>query len=93
MNNWFVYILKGKNGYYYKGLTNNINKRLHQHELGQNNTTRQMRPLILIYVEICSTRQEARNIEKYFKTGSGRDLIRNELDLNSRGGEMVYALA
>ena len=73
--NWFVYILKGNNREYYKGLTSNLEKRLNQHLLGQNTTTKQMGGFVLVHVEVCHSREEARNLEKYFKSGFGREVI------------------
>ncbi|PIW73407.1 endonuclease, partial [Candidatus Roizmanbacteria bacterium CG_4_8_14_3_um_filter_34_9] len=43
MEDYYFYILKGINNQYYKGITYNINKRLRQHELGQNKTTKKMK--------------------------------------------------
>jgi putative endonuclease len=76
MKDWYVYILKGSNGVFYKGFTNNLKKRLHQHELGQNETTRIMKGFSLVYVEVCNTRIEARKFEKFLKTGFGREIVR-----------------
>jgi len=76
MEEYYIYILKGKNGTFYKGITNNIKKRLHQHELGQNETTKDMRSYELVHVEIIKNRNEARKLEKYFKSGFGREIIK-----------------
>lgn len=77
---YFVYVLKSiKTGMYYKGLTDNIERRYKQHIEGKVNSTKRQLPLILIHVEICSNRQEARMLEKYFKSGYGREIIK-EID-------------
>jgi len=76
MEDYYFYILKGINNQYYKGITYNINKRLRQHELGQNKTTKKMKNFKLVYVEICRNRLEARKLEKYFKSGIGREIIK-----------------
>ena len=34
-----------------------------------------MKPLKLFHVELCKTRKEARKLEKYFKSGYGREII------------------
>ena len=82
-NMYYVYVLKSlKNGTFYKGLTNNLEKRIKQHELGQCLSTRNIRPLVLIHVEICSNRIEARKIEKYIKSGIGREIIKEFLESN-----------
>lgn len=73
---WFLYVIKGNNGVYYKGITNNLEKRLHQHELKQNKTTRLMKYFTLIHVEIFDSRKDARQTEKFFKSGFGREIIK-----------------
>jgi putative endonuclease len=80
MENWYVYILKGRNGRFYKGFTNNLERRLYQHESGQNKTTKNMKSFLLTHVEICKTRIEARKLEKFFKSGFGREIIRELFD-------------
>ena len=73
---YFVYILKSlSSNFYYKGTTNNLPRRLTQHYNGQSPSTRKRLPLKLIHVEICQTRKEAREIEKFFKSGFGREII------------------
>ena len=77
---FYVYVLKSiKTGEYYKGLTGNIEKRINEHIKGKSRTTKKMLPLSLVHVEIVPTRSEARRIEKYFKLGSGREIIK-EID-------------
>jgi putative endonuclease len=77
---YYVYILRSlKTGEYYKGLTNNIDIRLEQHFQGKSATTKKMLPLKLVHVELLSLRSEARILEKYFKSGFGREIIK-EID-------------
>lgn len=74
---YYVYILKSlKTGELYKGLTANVDQRLKSHLAGKTKSTRIRLPVELMHVEICNTRQDARKLEKYFKTGNGRELIR-----------------
>ncbi len=78
---YYVYILVSeKDGKFYTGITNNINKRLKQHNHGYKATrsTLNRGPFKLLYVQICHDRIEARSFEKYLKSGEGREL-RNEL--------------
>lgn len=73
---YYVYVLKSlKTGEFYKGLTDNIDRRLQEHFLGKSPSTRFRLPLILIHVELCNDREEAREIEKFFKSGFGREII------------------
>jgi len=71
---YYVYILQSvKTKSLYKGLTDNIERRLNQHYAGQVISTKDKLPLALIHVELCSSRTDARKLEKYFKSGFGRE--------------------
>ncbi len=60
----------------YKGLTNNIERRLKEHNSKQQKSTKAFAPWKLIYKEEVKTRLEAREREKYLKSGIGRDFIK-----------------
>lgn len=77
---YFVYIFLLRTGEFYKGLTNNIERRINQHKDGQVLATRNKLPFELIHVEIVKTRIEARTLEKYFKSGYGRENIKEIAD-------------
>ncbi|MET0393438.1 MAG: GIY-YIG nuclease family protein [Chitinophagaceae bacterium] len=62
--------------YIYVGLTNALVRRFHQHQSGQNSTTKPYRPFILLQQESCPTRIEARIREKYLKTGVGKEFLK-----------------
>lgn len=64
----------------YKGLTSNLEKRLHQHRLGQSNSTKFFGKFKLVLSEIFLTRAEARAREKYFKSGSGREWLQKQIE-------------
>jgi len=75
---YYVYILKSiKTGEFYKGITNDLERRLLEHNSGKNFSTKGKRPWKMIYYEECSDRIEARRKEKYFKSGFGRELLKN----------------
>lgn len=79
---YFVYILQSlSTGEFYKGLTDNIERRLHEHFNGRSPTTRTRLPLKLIHVEIYASRYEARKAEKFFKSGYGREVIKELAEL------------
>ncbi|MCX7875381.1 MAG: GIY-YIG nuclease family protein, partial [Melioribacteraceae bacterium] len=59
-----------------------IERRLHQHNSGYNKTTKPYKPFKLIYFEKLESRIEARQREKYFKSGIGREKIK-ELKLRA----------
>lgn len=78
---YFVYVLKSQaDGRLYKGMTNNIERRIYEHNIGKHKSTRPYRPWILVYSETNENRVEARKREKYFKSGIGREFLKNLLD-------------
>ena len=62
--------------YIYVGMTSNIEERLHRHNSGYERTTKPYRPFELIYKELVVSRAEAREREKYFKSGIGKDYLK-----------------
>ena len=60
-------------------MTNDIERRLHEHQQGWNKTTKPYRPFDLVHSEEYTTRVEARKREKYFKSGSGKEYIKRTL--------------
>jgi putative endonuclease len=56
-------------------MTVDVIERLKQHNLKQNKSTKAYAPWKLIYKEEFETRLEAREKEKYLKSGVGREFI------------------
>ncbi len=57
---WFVYIMECKDGSFYTGITNDIERRQQQHNDGTaSRYTRSRRPVILRYQEVCESRSQA----------------------------------
>ena len=54
-------------------LTNDVNRRLDEHNNGYNKPTKPYRPFKLILTEKFETRSAARTREKYLKSGSGKE--------------------
>ena len=75
-----VYVLKDKNGCFYKGVTNNITRRLREHRSGKTITTSKMEDVNVVYTEIYDDFLEARNREVYLKSAAGRRFLRKELN-------------
>ena len=74
---FYVYAISSKvKNYIYVGLTNNFERRLDEHNSGQNKTTRPYKPYKLILVEKFETRLEARLREKYLKSGIGKEFLK-----------------
>ena len=76
---WYVYLLQNKQGRWYIGSTNNIQKRILSHNTGKNQATTHWIPWKLIYCEISVNRDDARAREKYLKSGMGRKYLKNRL--------------
>ena len=77
---FFVYVLQSeKDGRLYKGLTQDVEKRLLQHNAGENRSTKGFCPWRLVHRRPFSTRLEARAYEKYLKTGAGREFLKEIL--------------
>ncbi len=82
VNMWYVYILESlKNGRYYTGHTNNLERRLLEHNKGLTKSLRFLRPLKLVYKEEYSSRLDAARREKFLKSGKGRELRKNLLGI------------
>lgn len=72
-----VYALKSeKRNYIYVGMTSNLEERIKRHNRGYEKTTKPYSPFKLIYTENCTTREEARKREKYFKSGVGKEFLK-----------------
>jgi len=80
---FYVYILRNPDGRTYVGQTNNIERRLSEHNdpdyRGTLYTKRFQLPWKLVHQEYFSTRKEAMRRERELKTGKGRDWIRNNI--------------
>jgi len=74
-----VYVLKDRSGKLYKGLTNNLERRLKEHKSGKTRTTSKMEDLGVAYKEIYQNFDDARKRELYFKTSAGRRFLKGKL--------------
>ncbi len=75
---YYVYALKSINKrYIYVGLTNNVERRVGEHNTGKEQTTKPYRPFKLLITEELRTRVEARKREKYYKSGIGKERLYN----------------
>ena len=57
-------------------MTNNLKRRISQHNVGKVRSTKAKKPFKLIYQESFNSRIEAREREKYYKTGFGREQLK-----------------
>ncbi|MBP9827686.1 GIY-YIG nuclease family protein [Patescibacteria group bacterium] len=66
---WFFYVLQSmkEGNYFYKGSTNDLERRLHQHNTGEVDSTRPYRPFRLVYYEAYTNELTARLRESSVK--------------------------
>jgi len=77
---FYVYVLKSeKDGNLYIGKTKDLKKRFKKHTDGQVPATKNRRPLQLIYYEAYTNKVQWSKQEKFYKTGIGRDTLKNKL--------------
>ncbi len=77
---YYVYILRSiKDGNFYTGYTNNIIKRIIEHNKGRVESTKKRVPFELVYWEGCLNQQDATKREKYLKTAWGKRYIKNRI--------------
>jgi putative endonuclease len=77
---YYVYLLiSEKDGNFYTGSTADLKRRFEEHNSGLVNSTKNRLPLKLIYYEACLNETDARNRERYLKSGMGKKYLRNRL--------------
>jgi len=73
---YFAYVLESeKDGSFYTGFTQDLGRRLQQHNNGKVKSTRYKRPLRLVYNEAYPSATEARKREHYIKSQKSRKFI------------------
>lgn len=76
----YVYLLRSKkDDSLYVGYTKNIKKRLEEHNLGKNFSTKAKKPWVLIFFEAYVEQGDATRREKYLKTSQGSRLVKRML--------------
>jgi predicted GIY-YIG superfamily endonuclease len=80
MPQWYVYILRSlTKGFTYIGSTNNLERRLGEHNSGFVQSTKAYIPLEIVAYIAVKTEKRARELEKYFKTGSGKAILKKRI--------------
>ena len=81
---YYVYILKSlKDNNFYIGTTNNVQRRLKEHNSGKSKSTKSRIPFKLIYKEKYKTLSEARKREWYFKSYPMGQQLKKKLALRA----------
>ena len=77
---YYTYVLRSfKDNQYYTGFTKDLKQRFEQHQKGRIDSTKDRRPLELIYQEACLDQNDATKREKYLKTYNGKMFLKNRL--------------
>ncbi|MCS5491613.1 GIY-YIG nuclease family protein [Algoriphagus limi] len=77
MKEFFVYAIKSLHrNYIYVGMTNNLERRIQEHNSGKGRSTKPYAPFRLIFSEKVSCREDARKREKYLKSGCGKEFLK-----------------
>jgi len=72
-----LYVLKGKNGKRYIGITNNLNRRLKEHRSKKSKGGQILGEFVLLHTEEYADHKSARKREKFLKSGQGRQWLNN----------------
>jgi putative endonuclease len=73
---WYVYFLELSNGDIYVGSTNDLRRRFSSHQQGRVASTCMYLPAILRAYVAVADEANARSLERYFKSGSGKAFAR-----------------
>jgi len=67
------YVLRSlKDGQHCVGMSQDVSRRLKEHNDGRTRSTKSRKPFEIVYTEECENREAARKRERYFKSGAGR---------------------
>ena len=79
---FYVYILHSQKDHkLYTGFTNNIKRRVIEHNSGKVESTKLRRPHKLIYYEAYIEKSDAENREIFLKSGSGKRYLKKQLKI------------
>ena len=77
---YYTYVLQStRDMKFYTGFTKDLKLRFEQHNKGFVESTKDRRPLTLIYYEACLSQEDATKREKYLKSYHGKMFIRKRL--------------
>ena len=80
LNMYHFYVLQFKsNKKLYKGLTSDLRRRILDRRSGQSSFTSMNGEFDLIFYEAYLNKKDAIEAEKYFKSGHGREVLKNKL--------------
>ena len=76
---FYVYLLENRTGKFYIGSTHDLVRRVKEHNLGLNKSTKPYKPWRLIYYEACIDEEDTKRREKYLKTNQGGRLLKRRI--------------
>ena len=77
---YYTYVLQSKrDGKFYASFMQDLKLRFEQHNKGLVKSTKDRRPLQLIYYQACIDKDDARKREKYLKTYRGKMFLKSRL--------------
>ena len=77
---YYVYVLRSlNNGRLYTGSTGDLKRRVEKHNKGHEPSTKNMRPVELVYYEACMSKYDSLRREKYLKTTYGKRYLKYRL--------------
>lgn len=76
---WYVYFLELSNRDIYVGSTDDLRRRFQSHQNGNVKSTKEHLPAILRSYVAVATESHARQLERYFKSGSGKAFANKRL--------------
>ncbi|NBB79128.1 MAG: GIY-YIG nuclease family protein [Verrucomicrobia bacterium] len=83
---YYVYVLVSEvDGEWYTGSTPDLKRRVIRHNNGEVTSTKNRRPLKLIYYEASPTKADSVARERYLKSGMGKRYLKNRLKVYLEG--------
>jgi predicted GIY-YIG superfamily endonuclease len=77
---WYVYVLRSlKDNNIYIGSTNDVRRRLYQHNSAEVDSTKNRIPFTLEAYIAVKDKAKAIELEQYFKTGSGKAILQKRI--------------
>jgi len=76
---YYIYILKLNNSKLYTGYSNNIKRRMQEHQEGKVTTTSKFLPIKLIHYEAYVLQSDALRRKKFLKTSDGKHFLKQQL--------------
>ena len=76
---FYTYVLMNGKKRLYTGFTNDLRKRLKEHNDKRSTYTKYRGPYKLIYYEACIDENDAKQRERYLKTGRGKCYLKGRL--------------